>query len=516
MRDPEASFTERRKLLLGPPGCGKTHRMIWEVEQELARGTRPDEIAMVSFTRKSVEEARSRACARFNLTPKDLPWFQTLHAMGLRLLGIAPSQIMAQADWKDFGRSLGIDIKGVDDRSARDGLIIAQTVGGDKYVSILERSIMRCIPLEQEFSETNDWNLSWPMLKKVEQELMFYKSTYNKFSFVDMINEVVVQELQGPRLKLLVVDEAQDLTPLQWRMVELLAERSDRVLFAGDDDQAIHRWAGVRVKLFMESSRNIEVLSQSYRLPRPVYETCVGISSRIRDRLPKEFHPAGHEGSVSRVVGPRHLDLREGKWMVLARTNSYVQEWAQRLRQDGYMFKVYGRNSVDPKLADAIKGWRTLQTGGALPVGAIKALYEMLPKQGDAAALKRGSTKLLEAFNPEGLYDYDHLVASAGMIAARGLDALHVLNLGSFDADYIRGLERRGEDISGEPRIKLSTGHAAKGGEEDNVAVDLSSTKACVNTQFPDDEHRTMYVCGSRAKKNLVFVHTDKEYRYVL
>jgi hypothetical protein len=80
--------------------------------------------------------------------------------------------------------------------------------------------------------------------------------------FVDMINEVVVQELQGPRLKLLVVDEAQDLTPLQWRMVELLAERADWVIFAGDDDQAIHRWAGVKVKLFMESSRNIEVLSQ--------------------------------------------------------------------------------------------------------------------------------------------------------------------------------------------------------------------------------------------------------------
>ena len=137
MRVPEANFTERKKLLLGPPGCGKTHRLIWEVEQELARGTRPDEIAMVSFTRKSVEEARSRACAKFKLTPKDLPWFQTLHAMGLRLLGIAPGQIMTQADWKDFGKSLGLDIHGVDDRSARDGLIIPQSVGGDKYVAIL-------------------------------------------------------------------------------------------------------------------------------------------------------------------------------------------------------------------------------------------------------------------------------------------------------------------------------------------------------------------------------------------
>ena len=507
---------EQRKLLLGPPGCGKTHRLIQEVEIELARGTRPDEIGFASFTRKSVEEARDRTCAKFKLQPKDLPWYKTLHALGMRMLGMSASELMSSADWKDFGRGLGIDINGVDDRSAQDGLLIPQTVGGDKYIAIIERSILRCISLEREFSETNDWSLSWPMLLKVQQELEYYKSTYNKFTFVDMINEVVRQELLGPRLKLLVIDEAQDLSPLQWRMVELLAENADRVIFAGDDDQAIHRWAGVDVRLFMQSSKNIEVLTQSYRLPRPVHETCVALSSRIRDRLPKEFYPASHEGSVNRVIGPRHLDLTEGKWMILARTNSYVQDWAKRLRQDGYMFKVYGRNSVDPKTASAIVGWRTLQKGGALPLPAIKALYEALPKQGDAAALKRGASKLLEAFDPLRQYTFEDLVATAGLIAPREIDALSVINLGDAEAEYIRSLERRGEDIMGEPRIKVSTGHASKGGEEDNVAVDLSSTKACVNTAFPDDEHRVAYVCTSRAKKNLVLVNTDKEYRYVV
>ena len=507
---------ERRKLLLGPPGCGKTHRLIQEVELELARGTRPDEIGFVSFTRKSIEEARDRTCAKFNLTPKDLPFYRTLHSLGMRMLGLSPHDLMSSSDWKDFGRSIALDIQGVNDRSAQDGLLLPQSFGGDKYISIIERSILRCIPLEQEFSETNDWSLSWPMLLKVKQELDYYKSTYNKFTFVDMINEVVLQELQGPRLKLLVVDEAQDLSPLQWRMVELLADNADRVIFAGDDDQAIHRWAGVDVKLFMQSSSNIEVLSQSYRLPRPVHETCLNISGRIRNRLRKEFYPATHEGTVSRVLGPRHLNLTEGKWMILTRTNSYVQEWAKRLRQDGHMFKVYGNNSVDKKVASAITNWRLLQRGEGLPLAAIKTLYEALPKQGQAAALKRGASKLLEAFDPSHRYTYEDLIASGGLIAPKETDAFAVINLGGSDAEYIRSLERRGEDILGEPRIKLSTGHASKGGEEDNVAVDLSSTKACVNTQFPDDEHRVAYVCFSRAKKNLVLVNTDKEYRYVV
>jgi len=507
---------EQRMLLLGPPGCGKTYRLIAEVEKELARGTRPDQIAVVSFTRKAIEEALTRACERFKLEPKDFPYFKTLHALGMRLLGILPSQIMSRSDWKDFGGSLGLDINGANVHSAKDGMILAPSVGGDKYVSILERSIMRCLPLDAEFSEVSDWSLSWPMLQKVEQELGFYKMTYNKFSFVDMINEVVIQELQGPRLKLLVVDEAQDLTPLQWRMVELLAENAERVIFAGDDDQAIHRWAGVNVKLFMESSKNTEVLSQSYRLPPAIHKASVTISKRIKTRLDKEFYPASHEGKVSMVLGPRHLDLGAGKWLVLSRTNSYVQDWAKRLRQDGYMFKVYGKNSVEPSTAFGIKNWRALQEGKALSLSAIKALYEILPKQGDAAALKRGASKLLEGLDPAAMFVYDDLVLSAGLKADRGTDAFKVLNIGDDEAEYIRSLERRGEDITGEPRIKVSTGHASKGGEEDNVAVDLSSTKACTNTNYPDDEHRLMYVCSSRAKQNLVFVHTDKDYRYVI
>lgn len=483
---------------------------------ELARGTRPDQIAVVSFTRKAVEEARDRACASFKLAPKDLPYFRTLHSLGMRLLGIQPQQIMGQSDWRDFGKSLGLDINGTDERTAKDGLIIAQSVKGDKYVSVIERALMRCLPLEREFAETNDWDLSWPMVRKVEQELAYYKSTYNKFSFVDMIHLVVEQELQGPRLKLLVVDEAQDLTPLQWRMVELLADNAERVIFAGDDDQAIHRWAGVNVRLFMESAQEIEVLSQSYRLPAEVHEVALNLSSRIRTRLDKVFLPAPHSGSVNRVLGPRHLDLSSGKWMILSRTNSYVQDWAKRLRQDGHMFQLYGRNSVDPKVAGAIKAWRMLQRGDPLPYGVVKTLYAELPKQGDAAALKRGATKLLEALDPMGMYTFEDLVDHAGMLANRQTDALRVLNLGDGEAEYIRSLERRGEDITGEPRIKLSTSHAAKGGEEDNVAVDLSSTKACVNSPFPDDEHRVFYVAATRAKKNLCFVHTDKEYRYVV
>ena len=52
-----------------------------------------------------------------------------------------------------------------------------------------------------------------------------------------MVERYITDGLVIP-FKVLMVDEAQDLTPLQWDMV-LIAKFVDRVYIAGDDDQAI-------------------------------------------------------------------------------------------------------------------------------------------------------------------------------------------------------------------------------------------------------------------------------------
>ena len=42
--------------------------------------------------------------------------------------------------------------------------------------------------------------------------------------------------------------------PCSGSMAEKIADNADKVFIAGDDDQAIHRWTGVDVELFNESS----------------------------------------------------------------------------------------------------------------------------------------------------------------------------------------------------------------------------------------------------------------------
>jgi superfamily I DNA/RNA helicase len=55
-----------------------------------------------------------------------------------------------------------------------------------------------------------------------------------------------------------------------------------------------------------------------------------------------------------------------------------------------------------------------------------------------------------------------------------------------------------------------------KGGEDDNCVVNLSTTRACEESRYPDDEHRAFYVGVTRTRHTLHFVETNKKYRYLL
>ena len=79
-----------------------------------------------------------------------------------------------------------------------------------------------------------------------------------------------------------------------------------------------------------------------------------------------------------------------------------------------------------------------------------------------------------------------------------------VLDVQAKERVYITSVLSSGDKFDEEnPRIVLSTIHKAKGGEAENVALFLESTKACCTMGDPDGERRVFYVGATRAKENL-------------
>ena len=501
-------------LILGPPGCGKTYTLIERVQAKLEEGVHPSRIGVVSFTTKAIGEFIDRSCAKFNLTKQDFPHFKTLHATGYHGLGLAQGDVLSRQDFQRLGKILALDFDGADSTSVHDGIVVPSMKGsGAKYLQVIMRSVYRMSNLDFEFNYEEDRDLSFPKLVQIEQQLKEYKSKTGRVDFSDMIAKYI-DIAEPPNLDLLIVDEAQDLTPLQWKMVRKMSEHADEVLIAGDDDQAIHRWTSVDVEDFINCTDRVEVLNQSYRLPRSVWELAMGISHRIPGRLEKEFYPRQEEGRVTRVMNRWALPLHQGSWTIMARTNSFVNDIAEFLEQEGYFYSRKGHWSVPEKKLEAMSVWEDITTGKGTYVGRVRRLYEMVPKMGEGAVVKRGSIKLLDAAAPDELLTHAKLVKDFGMLAPIDTSPLDVIRLSEQEKIYIRSIERKGESVYKEPRIKISTIHAMKGGEDDNVAVYLGSTKACVEGKHPEDEDRIFYVAVTRAKQNLYLIESDKKYRY--
>ena len=500
------------KLIFGPPGCGKTFTLINVVRDALKKGTPPDKIGFVSFSRKSVEEARTRVAAELNLTEEDTPWFRTLHSTGFQWLGFNKDQVMSKYDFNNIGNEVGLVFDTNTARNSQDGLINVSAREGNKYLEIIHRSIMRCVSLEEQFNETEDYTLHWTLLNKLNAIYHNFKKENDKVDFTDMIKGFV-RGGSSPSLDLLIVDEAQDLTPLQWRQVDVMKHNAKEIWYAGDDDQCIHRWNGVSVEDFINSCHNIEVLKQSYRVPTSVFSVANRIVKRISYRQPKDWHPMMKPGSVNYHLNMHDVDIDQGSWTIMARTNKIVQKIANSLREDGYLFNLYGSPSLNQGMINNMKTWELLQKGSKLPLQMIKDLYAALPKVGDNAKIKRGVTKQLDFLEHDLILGYDDLVKNYGMIAPKDTPSRDMLNVSKDDRFYMDALIRRGEDFES-PRIDVSTIHAMKGGEDDNIMLMSESSRACVKNENQDDEHRVFYTGVTRTKEKLHIIETESENRY--
>jgi superfamily I DNA/RNA helicase len=139
-----------------------------------------------------------------------------------------------------------------------------------------------------------------------------------------------------PKLHTLIVDEAQDLSKLQWRVVHTLAEHADKIYAAGDDDQAIYRWAGASVENFMDLQGNKKVLNQSYRVPQEAHKLANTVLNNIGIRVPKTFKPSDIKGEVNYHFAVDDLDLSQGTWLLLARNAFLLKEYKRIVEMNGY------------------------------------------------------------------------------------------------------------------------------------------------------------------------------------
>jgi len=206
---------------------------------------------------------------------------------------------------------------------------------------------MRKVALRDQYNSM-DSPIEWNIIKYVDECLRSYKENLEMYDFTDMLESFPEEGFRScPAFKLCFVDEAQDLSPIQWDIAHILDEKSDRMYSAGDDDQAIYRWAGADVDHFINLDGGSETLSQSYRIPLEVHRLAERVVGRIDKRFLKDYKPRVDSlGSVRRIFSIEEMDMSEGSWLVLAQAGYQLQPVATELKSSGYLYEYRGHRSI--------------------------------------------------------------------------------------------------------------------------------------------------------------------------
>ena len=292
-----------------------------------------------------------------------------------------------------------------------------------------------------------------------------------------------------------VVHNCQDISALQWQVIEKAFVKAEKIYLAGDENQCIFRYAGSRPDYLIKFANQyprIE-LKASYRLPKKVYELAKGVIGMVQEKTDKgfDFREGNIDGAVYRLNEVDRLqnfietdNLRNDKccqWYLLARNNCFLEAYTRFLEDNLIPYWNADGFFMGGEILRRIKDYN----GFALEGYKNEAKREQFRK-------KYGITDFSIPFYETNLFTEGRKWVYASYIEKYGLQRLE-------------------EMCKWNPQVLVSTIHYVKGGEAKNVAIMLDSTNRTYGGIYDDidSELRVLYVGITRARENLFLIDSQ-------
>lgn len=253
-----------------------TRRLIEEVSKELET-RRPEELAFVTFTRKGAEEGLRRVCSKLMFEPEDLPYFRTLHSLTFHALNLKGTQMFGRLDQRKFNKEFGYNVN----RCEVDTGKVAPT-RDSLYLDFYDMERSGALTSKQ----LAEADIEKAYYNQIVRNYEAYKAREEKVDFFDCLIKYVENGEALP-VKVAMIDEAQDITALQWRVIEKAFRKAEKIIIAGDDKQCQPTGSKVLTK---DGYKNIEDLTSKDCLITFAQEDCAYYGKRQREYHPEIAH----------------------------------------------------------------------------------------------------------------------------------------------------------------------------------------------------------------------------------
>lgn len=296
-------YDGRNLQLIACAGAGKTEVVARRVARLLndgrTSGLGPANVIAFTFQDKAAGELKERIlrrCAENGLDRGMADMYVgTIHGFCLDLLKDEVPECLKYEVLNEVQQKLLVDRaskqSGLTECTDLKGRALRRYVDTDRYVTALD--ILREAELRPEELERCS----------IMSGLYAYRELLDRHSYFDFaaIMERAVLALESDeelrarlaaRVRHVIVDEYQDVNPIQERIIRLLHDLGAAICVIGDDDQTIHQWRGSDVKNVMTFQDRYEDVKQirleeNFRSSEGIVETARDFIAQNGDRLPK-------------------------------------------------------------------------------------------------------------------------------------------------------------------------------------------------------------------------------------
>lgn len=509
----------KRIIIPGPPGTGKTYRLLNHYMQKEIKENKTDaqKIIYITFSKAAAKEARDRIEELF--PGVELKYISTMHAMGTKELNINTKDKLLKgvSQWNQFKlyepRARSLNVKSTLDEFS------GQTRYEDPILQVRNYSIAKKITLEEAAIQCG--YIAWDnidLAHQIDLSLKKYKENTGMVEFHDMITKFIERIKSDETFfssDVVFLDEAQDLNPLQWEMFFAIESKSKRAYIAGDDDQTIYGFQGAEPSIFINLEGEIDPQIKSRRVPKLVHNVATNILNRINTRREKKWEPRDDAGEVHRNVRLQDIDFTEQKWMILGKTNKLAMVAGEYLYQKGYRYDSKSSEHLPKDVLKAYRAWVRLNNGASIDTKDVKVMYSFLKVK--KQHLERGFSSG-KSFQSLYTIDLDELQSNHGLLVAGDWKQL---DFSENVKDYMSHLIEQGDDLMEESRIEITTMHQSKGRECENVVLFCDfgheSASKFLYEEYekkPDETHRLFFVGTTRAKQRLFILQPETAYSY--
>ena len=317
-------------LLLAGPGSGKTFTILQRVFFLLEQGVSPGRILVVTFTREaqiSLKRRFQRECSE-NL-PVNIGTFHSVFYYLLRESGAVSPNITFFQEQEKNKLLHQIIKKNMQKAGGQEAAAVLSAFGYYKNTLNWEEAAKRA---PEKYRE------ALPSLFRQFQEAAEKLGKMDYDDILYLCKEVLernenIRRVWQRRFSHILIDEFQDVNPVQYEVLKLLAAPPFSIMAVGDDDQSVYGFRGSEpecLKRFkQEFQAEVLLLNQNYRSLKNIVEASGLVIREGKNRFEKKLFTGRREKEEGEVLLKGFSD-REEEWNYLTGRLEGLQERAQR------------------------------------------------------------------------------------------------------------------------------------------------------------------------------------------